>query len=62
MRKWRTVDNWEHIPWPLSPPYLPRSEGLESSDGDLVVGADLVVVRRVIEGQRQQTLLLQIRL
>ncbi|KAF3853282.1 hypothetical protein F7725_013970, partial [Dissostichus mawsoni] len=31
-----------------------------SLDGDLVIGADLVVVRRVVEGQRQNTLLLQV--
>lgn len=28
----------------VMPPYLSWSEGFESSDGDLVIGADLVVV------------------
>lgn len=41
--------------------YLSRSEGLESSDGDLVVGADSVVVWRVGEREGQQALLLQVR-
>lgn len=40
--------------------YLSWSEGLQSCDGDLVIGADLVVVWRVAEGQWQQALLLQV--
>lgn len=40
--------------------HLPRSEGLEAGDGNLVVRADSVVVVGVGERQRQQALLLQI--
>lgn len=40
--------------------HLSRGERFESSDGDLVIGEDLIVVRWVAEGQRQKTLLLQV--
>ena len=40
--------------------YLARGELVESDDGDLVVGLDLVVVGLVGEGERQHALLLQV--
>ena len=40
--------------------YLSRSEGFESLNCDLVVWADPVVIWWVSEGQRQETLLLQV--
>ncbi len=42
------------------PSYLSWNEGFESFDGDLVIRADPVIVRWVAEGQRQQTLFLQV--
>ena len=37
-------------------------EGLQSHDGDLVIGPHEIVVRLVVEGEREHALLLQVRL
>ncbi len=39
---------------------LPGGEGGEAHNGDLVGGVDLVIVGRVVEGQAQHALLLQV--